>query len=101
MTDSILIHFNCNELCEQTQVSIDTLIEFVEHGIVEPHGSSPEDWVFGQEVIVVVRRAVRMHDDLGIDWAGVALALDLIEQRERLRVENNLLRNRLDRFLTD
>ncbi|MGI1678855.1 MAG: chaperone modulatory protein CbpM [Cellvibrionaceae bacterium] len=101
MTDSLLIHFNCNELCEQAEVSIDTLIEFVEHGIVEPHGSSPDDWVFEQEVIVVVRRAVRMHFDLGVDWAGVALALDLIEQRERLRTENESLRNRLNRFLSE
>ncbi len=101
MTDSLIIHFNCDELCEQAEMPLDTLIEFVEHGIVEPHGSSPDDWVFEPEVIIIVRRAIRMHKDLGVDWAGIALALELIEERDQLRIENELLKNRLNRFLSE
>ena len=101
MTDSLIIHFNCVELCEQAGVPLETLIDFVEYGIVEPHGNSPDDWVFEPEVIIVVRQAIRMHKDLGIDWAGIALALELIEQRDRLRIENELLKNRLNRFLSE
>jgi chaperone modulatory protein CbpM len=39
-----------------------------------------------------------LQSDLQIDWAGVALALQLIDELEQLRAENSHLRRRLSRL---
>jgi len=74
------------------------VVDIVEVGIIEPmqHG---DDWHFDEQVVLLVTRASRLHQDLGIDWNGVALALQLLEEVESLRRENQRLRQRLERFL--
>lgn len=94
----MLVHITTHEFCQRTDLSTETLVEIVEHGIVEPEGSGPEEWTFDLNYIWTVRRAARLHRDLQIDWAGIALVLDLLEERDRLRVENASLRRRLGRF---
>jgi chaperone modulatory protein CbpM len=94
----MLIQISTQELCQRVDLNTETLMEIVEHGIVEPEGERPEQWMFSVEYVFTIRRATRLHRDLGIDWAGVALALDLLEQREQLRRENERLRRRLQRF---
>lgn len=98
MTSSLYIEVTTRELCEEMHLSRQTLIELVEYGIVEPQGGDPDSWRFDPHWVCVTRRAVRLHRDLGIDWPGVAVIVDLIAQRERLRHENNQLRQRLQRF---
>lgn len=49
----------------------------------------------------IVRRATRLHRDLELDWAAVALVENLIEEREQLIMENEVLTQRLQRFLSD
>ncbi len=85
------------ELAHQVSLPEATLTEIVELGIIEPqvvdHG-----WRFDETVILVVSRARRLHRDLGIDWGGVALALELLDEIDNLRQENQRLRQRLTRF---
>lgn len=101
MVINLEIHFTMVELCQVTEVSTEDLIELVEHGIVEPSGDAPDDWVFDARVAGVVKRANRLRRDLDIDWAGIALALDLLEKLEQLQVENKMLSQRLNRFMLD
>ena len=105
MSETVLI-ISVNELCQTCNISVDNIVEIVEHGIVEPHGQlslqqPPENWEFESTVISVAKSAVRMQRDLGVNWAGVALALELIAQREQLYRENEMLKRRLSRFLVD
>jgi len=95
------ILFSLHELCCATQLSTQSVIEIVEQGIIEPRGDSPESWFFDTQMVVVTKRAQRLHADLEIDWSGIALALHLIEEVEQLRQENKRLQHRLERFLQD
>ena len=88
------------ELCHVTELSSNIIIEIVEHGIVEPEGNSPENWVFNAQMVVVTKKACRLHRDLGIDWQGIALAIVLLEEMEQLKSENQKLNSLLDRFVT-
>lgn len=46
ITDPTLAnYFTTEELCNVTEVSSHSIIEIVEHGIVEPEGTDPENWV--------------------------------------------------------
>jgi chaperone modulatory protein CbpM len=77
------------ELSRACAASTEWLIELVEEGVLEPAGQKPVQWRFSGASLKRARTARRLHDDLRINLAGVALALDLIEEiesmRERLR----------------
>lgn len=101
MNDTLYIEVTTQELCEKINISISTITDLIEHGIVEPVGPSPDKWLFDPALVSLTRRATRLHRDLGIDWNGVALILELLEERDSLKAENAMLQRRLDRFLAD
>ncbi|AYC34513.1 chaperone modulatory protein CbpM [Pseudomonas cavernae] len=98
MRSRLIIQFNLHEFCQCAELSTECLYEIVEHGIVEPSGSQPEDWLFDATALAIAKRAARLRRDLDIEWAGIALALNLLEELEQLRTENSRLRQRLSRF---
>ncbi|MFA6111776.1 MAG: chaperone modulator CbpM [Candidatus Latescibacterota bacterium] len=63
----------------------------VSEGVVHPSGSRPEEWRFSGVEILRARRALRLQRDLEINLAGVALALDLLEEVEALRARLHTL----------
>lgn len=95
------LRITLHEFCQRCDLSTEVIVEYVEHGILEPEGDNPEAWRFTTDMVPLTRRANRLHHDLGLNWPGVALALDLLSQRERLRSENENLRQRLRRFLLE
>ncbi|MBT8149353.1 MAG: chaperone modulatory protein CbpM [Pseudomonadales bacterium] len=88
-----------NELCSITLLPVETIYTIVELGIIEPEGNVPEQWRFTTAMIATTRRAMRLHCDLDIDWPGIALALSLIDELEKLRESNRCLQQRLQRFV--
>lgn len=73
------------ELCRASQLSAERVIEMAEEGIIEPVGRSPERWRFRGVSLQRIRCAQRLEDDLGVNAAGVALVLELLDELERLR----------------
>ena len=61
------------------------IAELVDEGILEPKGSGPEDWLFPSASLTRARKAMRLHQDLQVNMAGIALALELMDQVETLR----------------
>jgi chaperone modulatory protein CbpM len=72
------------QLCRSCSVTAETVEALVEHGILEPAGRQGRHWCFSGPSIRRVRVAQRLQHDLGVNLAGVALALDLLERIERL-----------------
>jgi chaperone modulatory protein CbpM len=101
MITSLSVQWRLEEFCELAELPADCLIEIVEQGILEPSGETPDEWLFDAAALTVARRAARLQRDLDIDWAGIALALSLLDELEQLRAENAMLRRRLGRFLQD
>jgi chaperone modulatory protein CbpM len=62
------------------------LIEFVEGGVLEVIEVRTE-WHFSGAALRRARIALRLERDLEVNLAGVALALDLMEELEQLRRE--------------
>jgi chaperone modulatory protein CbpM len=58
----------------------------VAEGVLHPQGIRAEDWLFNGCEIRRARRALRLHRDLDINLAGAALALDLLDEIEALRL---------------
>ena len=92
------IHITLQEVCSSTGLSQETVIDIVDHGIVEPQGEEPEQWLFDDQWLCIFQRARRLQQDLELNWQGIALVIELLEQRDRLLNENETLRRRLQRF---
>jgi chaperone modulatory protein CbpM len=73
------------EVCRASRLSAERVIEMAEEGIVEPVGRSPESWRFRGASLRRIRCAQRLQEDLGVNTAGIALVLDLMDELERLR----------------
>ena len=74
------------EICTACELTEMQVIELVEHGVVEPQGKQPARWRFRGVSVRRIRRAQRLERDLGVNVAGAALALDLLEELEQLRL---------------
>lgn len=86
------------ELCQRISVSFSDVREIVAQGIIVPTNADPDDWQFAPETAILAARAVRLHRDLQIDWPGVALVLELLDEVQQLKRENSRLLRRLQRF---
>jgi chaperone modulatory protein CbpM len=73
------------ELTRVCGVSVEQVCSMVAEGMLQPRGAQPEQWVFRGIEVIRVRRAVRLQRDLELNLPGAALALDLIDEVERLR----------------
>ncbi|HGN9372051.1 TPA: chaperone modulator CbpM [Citrobacter pasteurii] len=93
---NVTVTFTITEFCLHTGVSAEELSEIVGLGVVEPR----EDKTFDDHALTVVQRALRLRQELELDWPGIAVALTLLEENAQLRQENRLLRQRLSRFVT-
>jgi len=75
------------ELCEACAVHVEFIAELVDEGVIEPSGIDKSHWCFSGISLQRIRTAKRLQQDLGINLAGVALALDLIEELQQLRTQ--------------
>jgi chaperone modulatory protein CbpM len=61
------------------------IVEFVDEGVISVVETVTTEWRFSGTALRRTRLALRLERDLELNLAGVALALDLMEEVERLR----------------
>ncbi|MDP2028726.1 MAG: chaperone modulator CbpM [Thiobacillus sp.] len=74
------------DLCGACAVHAERIIELVDVGVLEPAGHEPAHWRFGGASLHRAHAALRLQRDLEINLAGVALALELLDEIESLRM---------------
>ena len=77
--------FTLADLCRCCTVEAETIIDMVEEGLLSPVGTSPSDWRFSGKAHRHVEITLHLQRDLRVNLPGAALALELIEENERLR----------------
>lgn len=88
MTGEILSEKNLlalQDICERCGVPETTVKAYVEEGVIEAQGDDVARWRFSEVEVVRVQKASRLERDLGLNPAGVALALDLMGRIEDLQ----------------
>ncbi|MDR3453231.1 MAG: chaperone modulator CbpM [Rhodoferax sp.] len=73
------------ELCRACMAQTDFIAELVEEGVLTPAGQVPDQWRFTGVQVRHASVAVRLQRDLGVNVAGAALALQLLDELEALR----------------
>ncbi len=79
------VEFTLSELSRASGASEAQLRLWIEEGAFEPQGESVQTWRFSGVSLHRAIRAHRLTRDLGLNPAGVALALELIEEIDTLR----------------
>jgi chaperone modulatory protein CbpM len=90
------LRFSLRDMCRICGVHAEFLVELVQEGVIAPSAepspppvrdalAGPHPWRFDGYAVVRVQRAVRLQQDLGVNLAGIALALELLDEIEALR----------------
>ena len=96
----ITLHIHLDELCLSADISQETVVEVVEYGIVTPlEGDSLSEWVFDLESAHWLKKAIKLSQQLQIDWVATAMVIELMKTKQQLENENTLLKARLNRLL--
>ncbi|EAU55717.1 chaperone modulator CbpM [Mariprofundus ferrooxydans] len=77
--------FTLAELSRACDMPAEWILALVEEGVIEPVGSEDGHWQFSGRCLRRVRIIQRLESDLGLNLAGAALALELLEEVESLR----------------
>ena len=80
-----LTDLTLEDLCRACDAPTALLLELVEEGVITPSGNFSTQWRFTGLHLRHARVAVRLQRDLGVNPAGAALALQLMEELDTLR----------------
>ncbi len=84
--------YSLEELSHTCNVEESWIIELVEHGVIEPRGKLVSEWKFSSLSVVRLAKAKRFDHDLGLNPAGIALVLDLLNEIDRLNAHLSVLK---------
>lgn len=79
-----------DDLCRACAAQADRIIELVNEGVLAPAGNAPDDWRFTGLQLQRARVALRLESDLGVNLAGAALALELLDELDSIRTRLRL-----------
>ena len=79
------VELSLEELCAACRLSEDLVMDIVAEGIVEPLGASSAQWRFSGVAVTRIQRVIRLQEEFDVNLPGAALALELLEEIERLR----------------
>lgn len=74
-----------DELCHACSTEAEQLMALVDEGVLTPLGTQLSGWRFSGVQLRRARVAVRLQRDLGVNIAGAALALELLDELDDLR----------------
>jgi chaperone modulatory protein CbpM len=77
--------FSLGDLSRACGQPAEWILALVEEGVIEPAGADPAHWQFRGYCLRRVHIVRRLQSDLGLNLAGAALALELLDEVEQLR----------------
>ncbi|MDK2822453.1 MAG: chaperone modulatory protein CbpM [Clostridia bacterium] len=93
----LIIHYQCPSYLKEDGLTLEQfaieagvhpglLVKLMELGLINYSGRM-DNPRFKREEILKVQKMIRLRRDLGINWIGVGLVLDLLDEIEELRKE--------------
>jgi chaperone modulatory protein CbpM len=78
-------YLSIKELSYSLGVSHVLVESIIAEGIIVPVDEHASEKRFDEQAIRRLKTSLRLHHDLGVNFAGIALALDLLEELDDLR----------------
>lgn len=96
----ITLYIAIDELCEYEYINEELIVEVVEYGIAVPQsGATLSEWIFDLESAHWIKKAIKLNQQLLLDWVAISMVIDLMKEKEKLALENDQLKSRLSRLL--
>lgn len=83
MNENVL--YTMHAVCVSHRLTEDVIAEMVSWGIAAPAGNKPEKWLFSQLDYDRIGCATRFREELEINIPGAALALELLDELDKIR----------------
>ena len=83
--------FTLAEMSRCCGVTAEKILVLVGEGVLTPRGGSQREWRFAGSDLERALSALRLERDLGVNPAGAALAVELLDEMRQLRERINLL----------
>ena len=88
--------YTVQEVCRRYCLESEFVIHCVDFGITEVQGGTTEEsWVIPVESVSRMAKAWRLQRDLGLDFTGLAIVLDLLDEIEQLNYRVDTLSKRM------
>ena len=72
-----------DEVARLADIHPDFVARLMDLGLIDPVETTPEPF-FTVSVVLRIRRIVRIHRDLGVNWAGMGVVMDLLAKIDDL-----------------
>lgn len=79
--------YSLQEICQSMQSDTEFIIQCIDYGLTDVQGENAEEWRFSVSAIVRLQRAYRLQRDLDINFTGLGVVLDLLDDIEDLRTQ--------------
>lgn len=80
-----VFHLTIEQVTNSFGISQQTVVEIIDQGIINPTGKEPKAWHFHQHDMKTLSTVLKLQRDLGVNFAGAALALELLDEISRLQ----------------
>lgn len=84
------------DLCRACGEERRVLVEMVQEGLLEPVDVRLAPWRFQGAALLRARTALRLRRDLGVNFAGIAMILDLLDEIDSLETRLRRLEGRFE-----
>ncbi len=81
-----------DEICRAINADQDLIIQLIEYHIIQPKGTSQNEWQFDHISLKRARIARNFYYDCEVNLAGVALLIDMLEKIELLEAQISRLK---------
>jgi chaperone modulatory protein CbpM len=78
-------YLSLQEVTHSFGVDAKLIIEIVDQGIIILDQPKQEEWRFDAQALKVIHTVLRLQKDLGVNLEGAALAVELLDEIERLK----------------
>ena len=81
-----LPYLRLNDVALRCMVHPGLVHRFVRLGLVDPvdMSVSPEQWLFERDAVMMINKIIRLRNELGINYSGIGVILDLLERIDLL-----------------
>jgi chaperone modulatory protein CbpM len=83
--------FTLAEISRCCGVTAEKILVLVGEGVLTPRGRTQREWRFADSDLERALSALRLERDLGLNPAGAALAIELLDETRQLRERVKLL----------
>ncbi|MBA2652218.1 MAG: MerR family transcriptional regulator [Tatlockia sp.] len=81
------------EVSSSFGVSKEIVLEIIDEGIISIKKDEQNQWCFDDQSLRQIRTVLRLTHDLGVNFAGAGLALELLQEIEYLRTQLHVNRS--------